>query len=95
VGWGCGVVLSVGWVCSFLGRFGVGVGVGVGVGFEGVFVGLKNASRVRFAIVAWNWEVRVKFGNRDATRSGKEQVMSFCPVASIYTISRFGLVGQL
>jgi hypothetical protein len=39
-----------------LGRF--------GVGFEGVLVdGLKNASRVRFAIVAWDWEVIVKVMN--------------------------------
>jgi hypothetical protein len=36
-----------------LGRF--------GVGYEDALVdGLKNASRVRFAIVAWNWEVIVK-----------------------------------
>jgi hypothetical protein len=64
--WGGGEVLRVGWASSFLGRF--------GVGFDGVLVdGLKNASRVRFAIVAWNWEVIVKLRTetrRDMERAG-------------------------
>jgi hypothetical protein len=51
--WGGGEVLRVGWASSFLGRF--------GVEFEGVLVdSLKNASRVRFAIVAWDLEVIVE-----------------------------------
>jgi hypothetical protein len=50
---GGGEVLRVDWAPSFLGRF--------GVGFEDALVdGLKNESRVRFAIVVWNWEVIVK-----------------------------------